>query len=57
VYDHLGMIDTLGYNCDETKYTKSFSEELGGWFAIKLPFGYAIQMIDYFEKGIKICKL
>ena len=43
VYDSLGIIDTLGYSYHEGKFTYSFSEELGSYSGIKLPFKYCIE--------------
>ena len=38
VYDHLGIIDTLGSHGDNGKYTFYHSEELGMYFGFNLPF-------------------
>jgi hypothetical protein len=43
VYDNLGIIDTLGHSYSEGKFTYSYSEELGGYKGIKLPFGWCIE--------------
>ncbi|HLD89437.1 MAG TPA: hypothetical protein VI911_00195 [Patescibacteria group bacterium] len=56
VYDSLGLIDTLGSDSDDTLYTKSYSEELGSMFIIKLPFGYLLRLIEGFDKSIDIIK-
>jgi len=50
-------IDTLGNNSDDTRFTKSYSEELGCMFMIKLPFGYLLRLIEGCgSKEIDICK-
>lgn len=56
VYDNYGIIDTLGNNVDNTRFTWSYSEELGCVHAIKLPFHYSIELINYNEKEIRIEK-
>jgi hypothetical protein len=56
VYDSYGMIDTLGHNCNNTRFTWSYSEELGCVWGIKLPFNYSIELVDYWEKEIRIEK-
>lgn len=56
VYDHYGIIDTLGYNYDEGKYTFSYSEELGGYSGIILPFGWCLEFSDDPEPYIKLRK-
>lgn len=57
VYDNLGIIDTLGYNYEEGKYTFAYSEELGSYSGIKLPFGYAIYIYDDFIRFDKFNSL
>lgn len=39
-------IDTLGNHSDDTRFTKSYSEELGCMFMIKLPFDYLLRLIE-----------
>lgn len=57
VYDSYGIIDTLGNSSDNTKFTYSYSEELGGYYGIKLPFKRAIEVWDNDELDIKwFCK-
>jgi hypothetical protein len=56
VYDSLGIIDTLGSDSDDTRYTKSYSEELGSMFMIKLPFGYLLRLVEGCDKSIDIVK-
>lgn len=58
VYDHLGIIDTLGHSSDETFFTSSYDEELGSMFSIKLPLRFRINLISYCgEKSITITKV
>ena len=43
VYDHLGVIDTLGHNVENGRFTFHYSDELGCVFAIRfmgLQFSY-----------------
>lgn len=47
VYDNFGIIDTLGYNYSEGKYTYNYSDELGRYSGIKLAFGYCIEILKY----------
>lgn len=54
IYDYYGLIDTLGWNSDETRFTWSYSCEYGCIFAIKLPFNYNIKLIDADGKEIKV---
>lgn len=56
LYDHLGLIDTLGNDSDETMFTRSYSEELGSMFMIKMPFGYLLRLIEGCDKSIDIVK-
>lgn len=56
VYDSYGMIDTLGSDSNNTRFTWSYSEELGCVHSIKLPFNYSIELISYEGKEIRIEK-
>ena len=58
VYDHLGMIDTLGFTAYRSRLTSSYSCEMGYYQRIYLPFNYMIELIDEsgFEKEIYIGK-
>jgi len=56
-YDHLGEIDTLGWDSENTRFTFHYSEEMGSLYRIKLPFKYVIELNNYFEKEILIYKL
>jgi hypothetical protein len=56
VYDHYDMIDTLGWDADNTRFTWSYSEELGCVHAIKLPFHYSIELVNYEGKEIRLHK-
>jgi hypothetical protein len=56
VYDNLGLIDTLGSHQDRTRFTKSYTEELGSIYSIKLPFGCWLNLINYFGKEISITR-
>ncbi len=38
VYDHWGVIDTLGYSLDRTKWTRSYSEEGYSLYSLRIPF-------------------
>jgi hypothetical protein len=54
VYDNYGIIDTLGNESDNTRFTWSYTEEMGCVWAIKLPFKYSLMLVDYFEKEIRL---
>ena len=57
VYDNLGLIDTLGSDVEVTKLTRHYSDELTSIYAIKLPFGYNIELTNGCGyKEICICK-
>lgn len=45
VHDSLGIIDTLGSSRSEGRFTFSHSEELGGYWGVKLLKGYRITVI------------
>ena len=55
-YDNLGLIDTLGFEADNGWLTRSYSDEITYQFAIKLPFGYEIEVTNMDEKYIVIQK-
>jgi len=55
VYDNYGMIDTLGFDSDSNRFTYSYSDEFAYMFAIKLPFGYAIECVD--GDGVKTIEI
>jgi hypothetical protein len=56
VYDQYDIIDTLGNSSDNTRFTWSYSEELGCVHAIKLPFKYSIELVNYEGKEIRVEK-
>jgi hypothetical protein len=56
VYDHLGIIDTLGHFYSEGKFTYSYSEELKSYQGIKLPFGYCLEFDNEWEPYIILKK-
>ena len=47
VYDHLGMIDTLGWDKAEGNWTFNYSDEGVYAYGFKLPFGYNVSIADY----------
>lgn len=55
VYDHLGLIDTLGFKSDKTLLTSHYSDEFNSEFSIHL-FGHKFSYIDSFTKSIVIQK-
>jgi hypothetical protein len=55
VYDHLGIIDTLGYTKDNTKFTYSYSDEFVFVYGIKLPFNYVIEVVSCSCNDNTIC--
>jgi hypothetical protein len=56
IYDNLGPIDTLGYSYHESRFTYTFSEELGGYRGIKLPFGWCLEFDNEYEPYIVLKK-
>jgi len=47
VYDHLGIIDTLGYNREVGKWTRHYSDEMICIWSLRIPFTkYWIRYID-----------
>lgn len=55
-YDHLGLIDTLGFSAENGCLTRSYSDELTYQYAIKLPFGYEIEVTQMDDMYISIKK-
>ncbi len=46
VYDHLGLIDTLGWSKDTGKLIYSYSDELISISGFFLPFNYCLELQD-----------
>lgn len=52
VYDHLGMIDTLGHDQEIGTLTYHYSCEMGSMFAVKTPTFWMLYINDYGKRVI-----
>jgi len=57
VYDHLGLIDTLGCQGSNGKLTGSYHDELNSMYWIKLPFQFCLVYSDDFEQSLTLTKI